>query len=301
MDEPAQETQTADAEQQASDAQDAILDDLLPKDEPGETTEDPTPETLSEELAEANVAAIPTEDQADVDPDDLIKGMNALRRNPAFDNDELDAMSPVDVVRRGLPLAEQQAKVDGYGQENATLKKQLDELKAGKEVVEPVIQTIDLDRPLEQIAETYGEDLAKPLRAFAQQLIDATSKQQPAPEMDSGLLGRIDSMELAGARQQIAKTYSQINDKDGYETVVGIMDKLNPDSYDSKSAMMTDAAKFAFENEVKAEKQADKEKLNRAKSDGQASMQSSNTPPKSLSSDQKMDATLDEVFDKHGI
>lgn len=275
-----------------------VLDEVFgPEDEPSpDVAPGSKPEPDAEQVSETEPPKAEEKPQ-DEEFDSAFQVLLAAGVPPSV----LKNASKSDLVKWSQKQAKREADIQLAMQERADLKKQL----AG-----PAKQTTDKPEPssgvptgasdltaaIKPLVDVYGEDMQKPLEAFAQGLMAAIeAKYAPVIEGLTSSAGSGDELLVERARERLGDRFPKLADDSEFEKVMaktialaqtGAYREAAPTRLGRLMAAMEDASGLIFRDQGEPER-ARKAEVNKSRDQGQPIAKTSRQAPRAQSKDDK--------------
>lgn len=231
-----------------------------------------------------------------VNPEDYRKALNALRRDNT-PQEVLDRLEPPEVIEWGLKQARKQAESDGYGKQLTDLKEQLAAVvKADSPPAEPAY---DIDAKLKPLQETFGDEIAAPLKALLEPLVTAATQTQSSEtgKVDK-VAAQLTSMLQRDARREIQAAWPEYGlDKDDRWERLLASRRGDTTEYPTEREALDTHRRLVFADEIHADHRLKLKETHEARDNGQPARPAGTTPPAAETPEALEDRYLNAMHD----
>jgi hypothetical protein len=221
----------------------------------------------------------PTASADGVNPEDLRKATNALKRSHTPQS-VIDSLDPAKTVEWGLRLAATQAESDGFGKKVSDLKAELAKLAGTDSKAEP--EPVDLDAKFKAFSDMFGDEAAEPLKALLEPILKASTTKP-----DSALAEKLEKLEALqrdrdqrDARKAIQAAWPEYGlDKDDRWDQLLASRRGDTREYSSEREALDTHRRLVFADEISADQRARLKETHKVRDDGQPTPPAGGTPP----------------------
>jgi hypothetical protein len=280
----------------SADAQDASGKEAQPA---GERERDAHGRFTSKDAPDSQDTPEPKASADSVNPDDLRKAINALKRDHTPQS-VIDGLDSTRIVEWGLKLANKQAESDGFGAQLSGLKAELAKLTStDSPSAEPGL--LDAKAGLAEFREMFGDDATAPLEKLLMPLLEKAS----TPNADPAQAARVEKMEAQLQQWEQREVRRELVDKhpeyklgedERWDRLLASR-KGDANEYSSEREALDVHRRLLFADEINADSKAMLNEQHRLRDAGQPTPPSGATPPATLTDDQLEDLFLNAQQD----